>query len=187
MDSAIGKTKEGTLSCFEEYVKTLPADNTITKVLTAIRHLKDIYTPFMPLKDIPDDNFSKLRNVGEKTSEKIAELKTKYLSTVYTKEQDEIMDENKGSRNDWAQEKVENLLKSVILALNLIDENEIRADEFKDGDLKHNIRGVFESMTYDLTKLYAFFSNREWDVDDRKYIVEERKEGLDKIKNKYNK
>lgn len=85
----------------------------------------------------------------------------------------------------WGQEKAETLLKQVVSALNLLDANEGRTDEFKDADLKANLRGSFESMTFNLTKLYSFFSNGKWDVVDQKYIVDERERGLEKIKSIY--
>lgn len=85
----------------------------------------------------------------------------------------------------WGQEKAETLLRQVISALNQLDTNETRTDEFKDSDLKANLRGTFESMTFNLTKLYSFFSNGNWEVIDQKHIVEERQKGLDKIKNLY--
>ena len=85
----------------------------------------------------------------------------------------------------WGQEKVESLIKDVIFSLNLLDENESRTDEFKDSDLKHNIRKKFEGMAYNLTKLYAFFVDGQWETVDREYIVKERENGLDKIKKLY--
>lgn len=85
----------------------------------------------------------------------------------------------------WGQEKTESLLQEVILSLNSLDENATRKDEFKDTDLKSNLRGTFESMIFNLTKLYSFFSNGKWDIVDQKYIVEERQKGLDKIKGLY--
>jgi len=85
----------------------------------------------------------------------------------------------------WGQEKTETLLKQVISSLDLLDKNEIRTDEFKDTDLKGNLRGTFESMTFNLTKLYSFFSSGKWEVVDQKYIVEERLDGLKKLKDIY--
>ncbi|TDO28145.1 hypothetical protein [Sediminibacterium goheungense] len=85
----------------------------------------------------------------------------------------------------WGQEKTETLLKQVISSLDLFDKNEIRTDESKDTDLKASIRGTFESMTFNLTKLYSFFSSGKWDVVDQKYIVDERENGLKKLKGIY--
>ena len=85
----------------------------------------------------------------------------------------------------WGQEKAETLLKQVISALNELDKNEKRTDEYKDSDLKSNLRGTFESMTFNITKLYSFFANGKWEVVDQKYIVDEREKGLEKIKNLY--
>lgn len=86
----------------------------------------------------------------------------------------------------WGQEKTEDLIKQVISSLNLIDNNEFRKDEFKDSDLKNNIKGTLESMVANLTKLLSFFSNGKWEVVDQKYIIEEREKGLEKIRQLYN-
>jgi hypothetical protein len=69
--------------------------------------------------------------------------------------------------------------------LNELDKNEKRTDEYKDSDLKSNLRGTFESMTFNITKLYSFFANGKWEVVDQKYIVDEREKGFEKIKNLY--
>jgi hypothetical protein len=113
----------------------------------------------------------------------------KYLLTVISKlKARKVVAKNTTMPYDnatWGQEKAETLLKEVISALNLLDKNEERTDEFKDADLKANLRSSFESMTFNLTKLYSFFSNGKWDVADQKYIVEEREKGLEKIKSIY--
>lgn len=113
----------------------------------------------------------------------------KYLVTVIEKiKAKKVVARNMSMPYDnttWGQEKAETLLKQVISSLNLLDANETRTDEFKDSDLKANLKGTFESMTFNLTKLYSFFSNGKWEVVDQKYIVEEREKGLDKIKNLY--
>lgn len=86
---------------------------------------------------------------------------------------------------NWGQEKIETLLKQVISSLDLLDKNEIRTDQFNDTDLKANLRGTFESMTFNLTKLYSFFSSEKWDIRDQKYIVDERHTGLENLKDIY--
>lgn len=112
-----------------------------------------------------------------------------YLITVISKLKDrKVIAKNTTMPFDnatWGQEKAETLLKQVISALNLLDTDEGRTDEFKDADLKANLRNSFESMTFNLTKLYSFFSNGKWDVVDQKYIVDERERGLEKIKSIY--
>lgn len=117
------------------------------------------------------------------------ELIKKYLVTIIEKiKAKKVIARNMSMPYDnttWGQEKAETLLKQVISSLNLIDANDARTDEFKDSDLKGNLRGTFESMTFNLTKLYSFFSNGKWEVVDQKYIVEECEKGLDKIKNLY--
>lgn len=119
----------------------------------------------------------------------IIKLIKKYLITVIEKiKVRKVVAKNVSMPYDntaWGQEKTETLLKQVISSLNLLDINETRTDEFKDIDLKGNLRGAFESMSFNLTKLYSFFSNGNWAVADQKYIVEEREKGLDKIKQIY--
>ncbi|OIN56231.1 hypothetical protein [Arsenicibacter rosenii] len=113
----------------------------------------------------------------------------KYLAAVI----DKIKSRNVVAKNmsmpfdnaNWGQEKTENLLKQIISALNQLDENEARTDEYKDSDLKGNLRGIFESMAFNVTKLYSFFTNGKWETIDQKYIIEEREKGLEKIKKLY--
>jgi hypothetical protein len=90
------------------------------------------------------------------------------------------------NNENWGKEKSETLIKMVISSLELLDKNEIRDDEFKDANLKANLRGTFESMTHDLTKLYAFFSNGKWEITDQDIIVKEREDGLNKLRQIYN-
>ncbi len=78
-----------------------------------------------------------------------------------------------------------NSLKQVILALNELDKNEKRTDEYKDSDLKSNLRGTFESMTFNITKLYSFFANGKWEVVDQNILLMNGKKDLKKIKNLY--
>jgi hypothetical protein len=85
----------------------------------------------------------------------------------------------------WGQEKTEKLLKEIIHGLALLKDNETRTDEFKDSDLKANIRGLLGSMTFDLTKLYAFFCDGDWEVKDRELIMEQGEEGLEHLKKVY--
>ena len=117
------------------------------------------------------------------------ELIKKYLLTVIGKiKAKKVVARNMSLPYDnttWGQEKVETLLIQVITALNQLDKNEIQSDEYSDSDLKDNLRGIFESMTFNITKLYSFFANGKWEVVDQKYIVDEREKGLDKIKNLY--
>lgn len=82
---------------------------------------------------------------------------------------------------NWGQEKTESLLKDIIIGLQFLDLNEQRKDEFKDTDLKHNLREHFGSMAWNLTKLYAFFCDADWEVNDRDKIYNERENGLDEL------
>ena len=85
----------------------------------------------------------------------------------------------------WGQEKTERLLKDVIHGLDLLDLNEKRTDEFKDTDLKFNLRGHFSTMAWNLTKLYSFFCDGDWEVKDRDIICKKREEGLEELKKIY--
>ena len=87
---------------------------------------------------------------------------------------------------NWGKEKSEILLKMLIFSLDLIDENENRDDEFKDSDLKFNLQGNLKSMGHNLTKLFAFFSNGQWETTDSDIIFKERNEGLERLKKIYN-
>ena len=85
----------------------------------------------------------------------------------------------------WGQEKVETLLKQIIIGVKLINDNEKRTDEFKDTDLKANIKGILGSMTYSLTKIYAFFCDGRWEVEDRDIIIKRGNEGLEYLNKIY--
>lgn len=82
----------------------------------------------------------------------------------------------------WGKEKTEGLLNSVIHGLNMLDRYEERDDEFKLEDTLNIMRGQFETMAWDLTKLFSFFYNGEWTTSDREIIVNERNDGLEKLK-----
>lgn len=85
----------------------------------------------------------------------------------------------------WGQEKTESLLEDVIHGLNLLDLNEKRTDEFRDSDLKFNLRSHFSAMAWNLTKLYSFFCDGDWEVKDRDTICEKREQGLEELKKIY--
>ena len=85
----------------------------------------------------------------------------------------------------WGQEKTEGLLQDVIHGLELLKVNESRSDEFKDSDLNANIKGIFGSMVFDLTKLYAFFCDGDWETGDRELIMEQGNEGLTHLEKVY--
>jgi hypothetical protein len=85
----------------------------------------------------------------------------------------------------WGQEKTERLLKDVIQGLKLMDLNETRTDEFKDTDLKFNLRGQFASMAFNLTKLYSFFCDSDWDVAHSTLIAKKGEDGLKELKRLY--
>lgn len=84
----------------------------------------------------------------------------------------------------WGEEKIENLLKDIIHGISLIKANEERTDEFRDSDVKHNLKGLFGSMAYDITKLYAFFCDGNWQPSHREIIINEEN-GLAKLRALY--
>lgn len=87
---------------------------------------------------------------------------------------------------NWGKEKTETLLKDVIHGNFLITRYESRNDEHNESDFKESLKGVFNSMTNNLTKLMAFFYDGDWDAGDSNRITEEGKEGLEHIKKIYN-
>lgn len=118
---------------------------------------------------------------------------SKLLLSFFTSVVDELVKHKAVARNatmpfdntDWGIEKTETLLRDIVHGLELLKENENRTDEFKDLDLKANIKGLFGSMAYNLTKLYSFFCSAEWDTKDRDLIVNKGIEGLEHIKKVY--
>lgn len=85
----------------------------------------------------------------------------------------------------WGQEKTEGLLQDVIHGLKILKDNETRNDEFKDSDLKANIKGILGSMVCDLTKLYAFFCDGDWETKDSEIVIESGIEGLAHLEKVY--
>lgn len=85
------------------------------------------------------------------------------------------------------QEKTEHIIAGIIHCIDLLDEFDKRRDEYRESDFKANLIGTLGSIMYDATNIYAFFCDGEWDVKDRDIIMQERKEGLEKIKYIYNK
>ena len=71
--------------------------------------------------------------------------------------------------------------------LNQIDSCKKRTDEYRFDDTLHNLEGLLGSMSWDLTKLFSFFSNGNWETSDRDLIINERENGLEKLKNLYRK
>lgn len=86
----------------------------------------------------------------------------------------------------WGHEKSEQIINGVIHCLNLLDEFEARDDKFREEDLIGNIKGALGGIVWDSTKLYSFFCDAHWDVEDRKLIMNEKKEGFEKLKKIYN-
>lgn len=87
----------------------------------------------------------------------------------------------------WGQEKTEHIIEGIISCLDLIDEFEIRNDEHREDDFKTNLIGTLGSIMWDATKTYSFFCDGKWEVKDRDIIMEERREGFERIKKIYEK
>ncbi|RKD89670.1 hypothetical protein [Mangrovibacterium diazotrophicum] len=85
----------------------------------------------------------------------------------------------------WGQEKSENVIDGIIRCLDLIEEFERRDDEYRESDFKANLKGQFGSVLWDATKLYSFFCDGKWDVNDRELIMNEKKDGFEKLKKIY--
>jgi len=85
----------------------------------------------------------------------------------------------------WGQEKSENMIKELISAIHLTKQHEERTDEFKDTDFRHNLLGTLNAIAYDLTKIYSFFCGGKWEVKDASIIMDEKEEGLNKLKELY--
>ena len=89
------------------------------------------------------------------------------------------------NNDGWGQEKTENIIDDLIKCLNIIDEFEARKDLNRESDLTTNIKGKVASMLWDATKVYSFFCDGNWDVNDREIIINERNKGFEKIKKIY--
>ncbi len=85
----------------------------------------------------------------------------------------------------WGREKAHTLLEEVINGIQLIRDNEVREDEFKDSDLKGNIESTLKSMAWNLTKLYAFFYDGEWSATHRDLIIGKGESGLIELERIY--
>jgi hypothetical protein len=86
---------------------------------------------------------------------------------------------------NWGQEKMETLMNQIVSGIKLLDENNERTDEFKDSDMKHNIKGVFHSMAWNVTKLYSFFCAGQWEPKDRDTLIKNGKEGIEELRSVY--
>ncbi|MGB0887864.1 MAG: hypothetical protein ACPGSL_07060 [Vicingaceae bacterium] len=87
---------------------------------------------------------------------------------------------------NWGKEKSESLLENVIHGLDMLDRYEERNDEYRLQDTLSIMKGQFETMAWDLTKMLAFFSDGKWKASDREKIVNERTKGLKTLKKLYN-
>ncbi len=99
-----------------------------------------------------------------------------------------VLARNTSMPNDntaWGQEITENLLKEIIHGHKLLKDNETRIDNIKDYDLIKNINSLLGNMTFDLTKLFAFFYDGDWEVNDSELIMEKGEEGLALLKKVY--
>ncbi|MBN3584824.1 hypothetical protein JYB64_20700 [Algoriphagus aestuarii] len=85
----------------------------------------------------------------------------------------------------WGIEKTEALLLEVISGLEILDNYEKRDDEHRLEDTLFNVRNLIGEMSWNLTKMYSFFTNGKWGKKDKDLIVIERKEGLEKLKKYY--
>jgi len=83
--------------------------------------------------------------------------------------------------SEWGREKTETLLKEVIGGLEILDNYGESEDEDKLVDTLANIGNLIGGMSWNLTKIYSFFTNGKWDVKDKDLIVKERNEGLEKL------
>lgn len=119
----------------------------------------------------------------------LIDLIENYLKTVITKvSRVKVIAKNTSLPFDmtaWGTEKSERLLKDVIHGLDMLDRYEERDDEYRLEDTLAMMRGQFETMSWNLTKLLSFFSNGEWRTSDRETIVKERIKGLEKLKELY--
>lgn len=119
----------------------------------------------------------------------VIDLITKYLNIVITKlagrkviAKNTTMPYNNGG---WGQEKSELIIDGLIKCIELLEEFDRRVDEHRENDFKINLSGELGSIMFDATKIYSFFCDGEWDVEDRDIIMKEKKEGFDKIKKIY--
>jgi hypothetical protein len=72
----------------------------------------------------------------------------------------------------------------IIARLEMLEQNEEGTDD-KDSDLKFNLKWHFKTMVLNLTKLYSFFCDGNWEVNDSNLIVDKRDAGLKELKKIY--
>lgn len=89
------------------------------------------------------------------------------------------------NNDQWGREKSESLIKNVLHALELWTMHAQRTDVHRDGDLEHNTKGTYSSMLWNLTKLYAFFCDAEWNTADRDLLMERGSAGLTDLNLRY--
>ena len=85
----------------------------------------------------------------------------------------------------WGQEKSEAVLNEIVCELRLLDDHERRTYESRDSDLIANTRASLAAMAWNVTKIYAFFCDGQWEPKDRDTLIGEREAGLDRLKKTY--
>lgn len=82
---------------------------------------------------------------------------------------------------NWGHEKSE----EIVERLSYLAED-IKADFAGDKSLYEKYIGHTSALLHNATKLFSFFSDTQWDVNDSSIILAEGKEGFEKVRHRYN-
>lgn len=82
---------------------------------------------------------------------------------------------------EWGIEKTGNVLESIAISLNVLEELE---GSIPTGSIA-NLHRLLGEMAYDSSKLLAFFSGAKWNPSDRDLVMNEKGKGLEKLRDLY--
>ena len=80
----------------------------------------------------------------------------------------------------FLKQKTQNIINDTIHILHLLEEKE-NIDDI----IFERIFNYISSMLYNLTKLYSFFLDSKWNIDDVELILKFKEKGFESLKNKY--
>jgi hypothetical protein len=86
---------------------------------------------------------------------------------------------------EWGKEKSLSLLEDIVTCVELL--SDIEAFEYEDA-LKDKLGHLYRkigSMSWNSSKILAFFSNAKWETKDREAIMNKGRDGLDELKKIY--
>ncbi len=85
----------------------------------------------------------------------------------------------------WGKEKSLNILENLTICVELISKSLESKDSNTFQEILEKVHSSMNSMVYDSTKLFAFFSDINWEAKDRDAIMLQGRKGLEELKKIY--